>query len=383
MLYYLKFLENVWGPLRLFEYLTVRAAVSAAIALLVGMIFAPKIIACVRHKIQPQRGAELLKGAANKEKVPTMGGLIILLSTLTGTLLCAQPNAYVLSVLLVFVGMSCVGFLDDWLKVARKNTDGISEKAKWIGLTLSAVAGFAVLFSDKDAARSVTELWIPFVKNPLFANAADGLSPLISTETFPLFLVVAGAFAIYWFFSVGASNAVNLTDGLDGLAAGCVIPNALVFSVVAYLAGNTIWSHYLNIAYIPGAGELAIFCIALAAGTLVFLWFNAEPAEVYMGDVGALGIGGGLGAVAVLTGQPIILAFSGFIFVIEAVSVMIQRTYFKATKKIYGEGRRIFLSTPIHHSFQQKGMRNSKIVIRMWIVSLALALFALMTLKLR
>lgn len=383
MLYYLKFLEDVWGPLRLFEYLTVRAAASAAVALLIGMIFAPKIIACVRHKIQPQRSEALLKGAANKERVPTMGGLIILLSTLAGTILCARPNVYVLSVLSVFVGMSFVGFLDDWLKVARKNTDGVSEKAKWIGLTLSAAVGFAVLFFNENAVQSVTQLWIPFVKNPLFANAADGLSPLISTETFPFALVVIGAFAVFWFFSVGASNAVNLTDGLDGLAAGCVIPNTLVFSVMAYLAGNTIWSHYLNIAYIPGVGELAIFCIALTAGTLVFLWFNAEPAEIYMGDVGALGIGGGLGAVAVLTGQPIILAFSGFIFVIEAVSVMIQRSYFKATKKLYGEGRRIFLSTPIHHSFQQKGMRNSKIVIRMWIVSLALALFALMTLKLR
>lgn len=383
MLYYLKFLEDVWGPLRLFEYLTVRAAAAAAIALAVGMIFAPKIIACVRNKIQPQRGEDLLGAAANKERVPTMGGLIILLSTLTGTSLCARPNVYVLAVLCVFVGMSLVGLWDDLLKVGQGKTDGISEKAKWIGLTLSAVAGFGILCTDAQALTGATQVWVPFFKHPILANSASGLDPVFATDLLPLGVLAVGALLLFWFFSVGASNAVNLTDGLDGLAAGCIIPNALVFAVVSYLAGNTIWSHYLSIAYLPGVGELAIFCLALAAGTVVFLWFNAEPAEVYMGDVGALGIGGGLGAVAVLTGQPLLLAFSGFIFVVETVSVIIQRTYFKATKRIYGEGRRIFLSTPIHHSFQKKGMRNSKIVIRMWIISLALALFALMTLKLR
>ncbi len=182
---------------------------------------------------------------------------------------------------------------------------------------------------------------------------------------------------------MGASNAVNLTDGLDGLAAGCVLPNALVFAVVAYLAGNSIWANYLNISFIPDAGELAVFCVSLAAGTLVFLWYNARPAEIYMGDVGALGVGGGIGAVAVLTGQPLVLVISGFIFCVEAISVIIQRTNFKITKKLYGEGRRVFLSSPIHHHYQKRGLDDTKIVVRMWIISLALAMVALMSLKLR
>lgn len=383
MLYYLKFLEDVWGPLRLFDYLSVRAVLAAGIAFLVGAFFAPRIIRRLGNVIQPERGSDLLGAAAQeKRKVPTMGGLVIFVSALAGTLLCARPNVYVFSALTVFVGMSLVGFWDDYQKVVKKNADGMSERLKWALTSLTAVAAFLVLLCKGGFRMNLLEIWLPVMKQPFVAFSGA----VISSND----LSTAGALAfaacvlfLFWFVSVGASHAVNLTDGVDGLAAGCAVPNVFVFGIVAYLVGNARWASYLNIGYVPGVGELAVFCAAIAAGILIFLWFNAAPATIYMGDTGSLALGGALGATALLTGHPLLLVISGGVFVVETLSVIIQKTYFKYTKKKYGEGRRVFLKTPIHHAWQLRGTANTKLVVRCWIVSLALAVVALITLKMR
>lgn len=381
MLYFLKDLQDVFGPFRLFEYQSVRAVIAAFIALLVGFAVARPLLRKLQNIRQPERDASLMGELAKTgSKVPTMGGLLIFFCTLAGTLLAARPNVYVYGVLAVYVGMSLVGFWDDYKKVKLQSSDGISEKQKWIGLTASALTGFGILIAHPGARENICELWIPFTSTPLLAGTEPAY---LLSSGLPEIALLIGAAAFFWLVCVGASNAVNLTDGVDGLATGCLLPNIAVFGAIAYFAGNSILSEYLNINYIPGVGELTIFCSALAAGALVFLWFNGEPAEVYMGDIGALGIGGALGAVAVVSGQPFLLPISGFIFVAEALSVIIQRSYFKATKRLNGEGKRIFLMTPIHHHYQKKGLQNSKIVLRMWMISLVLAVVALMTLKIR
>lgn len=383
MLYYLRYLEDVWGPLRLFEYSTVRASLAAAIAFLVGAFFAPRIIRRLQGVIQPERGRELLGNAAQESRrVPTMGGLIISLSALAGTLLCARPNVYVFSALAVFVGMSLVGFWDDYQKVVKKNADGMSERLKWALTSLTALAAFAILLCKGGFRMNLFEIWVPVMKQPLVAFSGAVISSN-SLSTAGALAFAAGVLFLFWFVSVGTSHAVNLTDGVDGLAAGCAVPNVFVFGIVAYLVGNARWASYLGIGYVPGVGELAVFCAAIAAGILIFLWFNAAPATIYMGDTGSLALGGALGATALLTGHPLLLVISGGVFVAETLSVIIQKTYFKYTKKKYGEGRRIFLKTPIHHAWQLRGTANTKIVVRCWIVSLALAVLALITLKLR
>ena len=382
MLYYLHNLTEFWGPFRIFEYISVRAVIAALIALLFGAFFAPKILARLRDKIQPERDEKLMGEIANKRKVPTMGGLIIAVSVAAGTLLAARPNVYVFATLVVYIGMSLVGFWDDWKKITRASSDGISEKAKWIGLTLAAALGYGVLIFKSGPRMNIFELWLPIMKRPLVAFS-DAVISSNDLSLLGVFAFVAIVFFFFWVVCVGTSNAVNLTDGLDGLAAGCTIPCATVLGAVSYLAGHKMWAAYLNIGYIPGVGELLVFCVALIAGTLVFLWYNCEPAEVYMGDVGALGLGGALGAVAVLSGHPILLLISGGVFVAEAGSTIIQRVYFKITKRIFGEGRRVFTMTPIHHTWQKRGVKNPKIVVRFWMISLVFAVVALATLKLR
>ncbi|MBE6401496.1 MAG: phospho-N-acetylmuramoyl-pentapeptide-transferase [Verrucomicrobia bacterium] len=383
MLYYLKFLENFWGPFRLFEYATVRGVLAAAIACAIGAFIAPKIIRRLQNVIQPERGRELLGEAAQeKRKVPTMGGLIIFFSALAGTLLCARPNVYVFSALTVFVGMTLVGFWDDYQKVVKKNSDGMSSRLKWVLTSLTAFAAFCILLCKGGFRMDLLEIWLPFMKQPLVAFDGAVISSNNLSTVGALFF--AGCvLALFWLTSVGVSHAVNLTDGVDGLAAGCAVPNVCVFGAVAYLVGNARWAEYLNIGYVPGVGELAVFCAAIVAGILVFLWFNAAPANVYMGDTGSLALGGALGATALLTGHPFLLIISGGVFVVETGTAMLQIGYFKYTKKRYGEGRRIFLMTPIHHTWQLRGTPNTKLVVRCWIISLALAALALITLKLR
>lgn len=383
MLYYLKFLEEFWGPFRLFEYTTVRGVAAAAIACLIGTIIAPKIIRRLQNVIQPERGSDLLGNAAQaSRKVPTMGGLIIFFSALAGTLLCARPNVYVFSALTVFVGMTLVGFWDDYQKVVKKHADGMSSRLKWVLTSLTALAAFGVLLCKGGFRMNLLEIWLPLMKQPLVAFS-DAVISSNNLSTCGALIFAVCVLALFWVTSVGASHAVNLTDGVDGLAAGCAVPNVCVFGIVAYLVGNARWAEYLNIGYVPGVGELAVFCAAIVAGILVFLWFNAAPATVYMGDTGSLALGGALGATALLTGHPVLLVISGGVFVIEAGTVIIQTGYFKYTKKRYGAGRRIFLMTPIHHTWQLRGTPNTKLVVRCWIVSLALAVLALITLKLR
>ena len=383
MLYYLKFLEDFWGPFRLFEYATVRGILAAAIACVIGAFLAPRIIRRLQNVIQPERGRELLGNAAQeKRKVPTMGGLIIFFSALAGTLLCARPNVYVFSALTVFVGMTLVGFWDDYQKVVKKNSDGMSSGLKWILTSLTSFAAFCVLLCKGGFRMNLLEIWVPMMKEPLVAFSGAVISSNNLSTSGALFFA-ACVLALFWATSVGTSHAVNLTDGVDGLAAGCAVPNVCVFGIVAYLVGNARWAEYLNIGYVPGVGELAVFCASIVAGILVFLWFNSAPATVYMGDTGSLALGGALGATALLTGHPFLLVISGGIFVVETGSVMIQTMYFKYTRKRYGEGRRVFLMTPIHHAWQLRGIPNTKLVVRCWIVSLALAAIALITLKLR
>lgn len=383
MLYYLKFLEDFWGPFRLFEYATVRGVLAAAFACAIGAFIAPRIIRRLQNVIQPERGKDLLGAAAQeKRKVPTMGGLIIFFSALAGTLLCARPNVYVFSALTVFVGMTLVGFWDDYRKVVKKDAEGMSSGLKWVLTSLTAVAAFCVLLCKGGFRMNLLEIWVPFMKEPLVAFSGAVISSNNLSTVWAL-IFAAGVLVLFWVTSVGASHAVNLTDGVDGLAAGCAVPNVCVFGVVAYLVGNSRWAEYLHIGYVPGVGELAVFCAAIVAGILVFLWFNAAPASVYMGDTGSLALGGALGATALLTGHPFLLVISGGVFVAETVTVILQKCWFKYTRIRYGEGRRIFPMTPIHHTWQLRGTPNTKLVIRCWIVSLALAAVALITLKLR
>lgn len=377
MLYYLHTLRfDVWGPLRLFEYQSTRAAVAALIALLVVMILVKPLFAKLHQAIQPQRDSSLMGAAANTDKVPTMGGILIFVSTIIATVLAAKPNVYVYSTLVVFTGMSLVGLLDDLKKVRERSHDGISEKAKWLGLTVSAALGFGILMLDDSARQNICELWIPFWSTPLFGS--ESAAAIIATDHIPVVILCLIAAGFYWLVTVGCSNAVNMTDGIDGLAAGCCLPNILSFGAIAYFAGNFNWSHYLNINPVPGCGELLIFSVALATGVMAFLWYNGEPAEIYMGDVGALGIGGGIGAVAIVSGQPLLLVVTGLIFVVEAASTILQRVYYKRTG-----GKRLFLCAPIHHHYQKKGFKNSKIVLRMWMITFVCCIIALLTLKLR
>lgn len=402
----LYFLHNYGGLFRLFEFVTFRAAMAGFTALIVGFLIAPRLLEVLRHMRQPERDKKLM-GELAKEggKIPTMGGLIILVAVVVSTLLWARPdNPYVWAALTVYIGMSAVGYWDDYKKVVVKSADGISGRQKLAGQALSALAAFAILMSFQESRAKMTEFWVPFVKNPIVSaervedvrerleksedfrrmkpemqeSLVEARSPVISSAAAPIaitILVAAGFFALV---SVGSSNAVNLTDGLDGLAIGCVISTALTFGLVAYLTGRRDFADYLLISHVRDSGELAVICSALLGGSFVFLWYNAAPAEVYMGDIGALGLGGLIGSVAFMINQPFLLVIVGAVFVVEALSVMIQVTYFKRTG-----GKRIFLMTPIHHHFQKKGWPVTKIVTRFWLLSLLCAIVGLITLKLR
>lgn len=370
MLHRLSELENLWGPFRLFDYLSVRMILAFITALVLGLFLSGPILRQLARLRQPERDARLMGELAKQGgKVPTMGGLLIAAAMLPSAVLWVRCNLLVAAALLALVGMGAIGWYDDWLKVRRGNADGVSARAKLAGQFLVAALAFGVLLLDADLRRLMSEIWIPAMKQPLWGPGALG---------WPLLGVLAGAGAFFCLVAIGASNAVNLTDGLDGLAIGCVLTTTLVLGGVAYLVGDLRHADYLQIRHVAGAGELGVLCCALAGGSLVFLWHNAAPADVYMGDVGALGIGGFLGVVACLIHQPFLLAIAGGVFVIEAVSVILQVAYFKRTG-----GRRLFLMTPIHHHFQKLGWPATKVVVRFWILSLLCGLLGLLTLKLR
>ncbi len=370
MLYRLSELEKYWGPFRLFEYISFRAILAGLTALILGLIFAGPMIRWLGRVRQPERSKSLMGDLAKEGgKVPTMGGLLIGAAMLPAVVLWAKPNVLVLAALCCLIGMGFVGLVDDWLKVRKASSDGISARAKLAGQGIVAILAVGIVLLDSSYRTSLTEIWLPILNGPLWSANSLGLP-------WALTILVAAGFIV--FVCVGSSNAVNLTDGLDGLAIGCVLITTLILGSVAYLAGHHEFSGYLRISYVPGAGELAVFCAALAGGSLVFLWHNAAPAEIYMGDVGALGIGGALGAVACLMHQPFLLAIVGGVFVIEGLSVILQVAYFKRTG-----GQRLFLMTPIHHHFQKKGWPATKVVVRFWILSILFGLLGLLSLKLR
>jgi len=354
-------LADQFGALNVFRYITFRTGGAMMTALIVSFLFGPVMIELLRARQgqgQPIRDDGPESHLLTKKGTPTMGGVLILLAVCSATLLWADlTNPYIWAVLGVTVGLGVIGFLDDFLKVSKRNTKGLSGKLKLaMQLAISAVATFWVL--SHLPGNLQTTLAVPFFKD-LLLNLG--------------WLFVAFAILVM----VGSSNAVNLTDGLDGLAIVPVMIAAGVFGMISYLVGNTIFSNYLQIHYIPGAGELAVVCGGLVGSALGFLWFNAPPAKVFMGDTGSLALGGALGAISVVTKHELVLAIVGGLFVLETVSVIVQVVSFKLT------GKRVFAMAPLHHHFEKKGWAESTIVIRFWIIAMILALAGLATLKLR
>jgi len=358
--------EHLFGPLRLFRYISFRAMGGAGTALVIGLLLAPYIIQRLRLlKVRQsfRESGEVGKLAdlhSGKIGTPTMGGLIVYLSVTVSTLLWAQLNIFVATALVVYTGLTLVGFSDDYLKVSRKNSDGLPGRWKLICQAGITILALGMLLSSADSEAFIRQLWVPFYKEPLVAAM-----PIPFIFLF-LFLVLAGS-----------SNAINLTDGVDGLAIGCTITVAMAYGLMAYAAGNAIYADYLLLPFMPGSGELTILLAILCAACLAFLWHNAHPAAVFMGDTGSLALGGLIGIVAFMILQPTTLIIIGGIFVMEAMSVILQVGSYKLRRK------RIFRMAPIHHHFELKGWAETQVVIRFWILSLIFAIMGLATLKLR
>lgn len=361
MLYNLLYpLSEYFGFFNVFKYITFRTAYAVITALFISLLFGKKVINLLKELqlSQKTKGYEPERHK-QKEGTPTMGGLLIIASAGLSTLLWADlKNPYIWIIIFVFTGSGVIGFADDFIKTVKKNPEGIRPRTKFISQLVVATIGLGciVWFDNSGAAMKIS---VPFFKN-LIINLS-------------YFYIIFGLFVI-----VGTSNAVNLTDGLDGLA---TMPSVIAFGAMAifvYVTGNVKLANYLQIFYISGSGEVAIFCGSMVGAGLGFLWFNAYPASVFMGDVGSLSIGAALGTVAVIAKQEIVLAILGGLFVIETLSVILQVGFFKATK-----GKRLFRMAPIHHHFELKGWAEPKIIVRFWIAAFVLALFALSTLKLR
>ncbi|WP_140625967.1 phospho-N-acetylmuramoyl-pentapeptide-transferase [Methylibium rhizosphaerae] len=376
------------GFLRVFQYLTFRAVMAAMTALLIGLAFGPFVIRKLAElKIgQPIREYGVQEHLS-KRGTPTMGGVLILIGIGTSTLLWFDwTNRFVWIVMLVTLGFGAIGWVDDWRKVVHKNPEGMRSREKYFWQSvIGLVAALYLAFSVSETSNlRVLELFLRWVQSG-FSNdlppKADLIVPFFKTVSYPL--GVFGFLILTYLVIVGSSNAVNLTDGLDGLAIMPVVMVGSALGLFCYVTGNAVYSKYLLLPHIPGAGELLIFCAAMAGAGLAFLWFNAYPAQVFMGDVGALALGGALGTVAVIVRQEVVLAVMGGIFVVEALSVMAQVAWFKYTKKKYGEGRRILLMAPLHHHFEKSGWKETQVVVRFWIITMLLCLVGLSTLKLR
>jgi phospho-N-acetylmuramoyl-pentapeptide-transferase len=376
------------GFLRVFQYITFRAVMAAMTALLIGLAFGPWVIRRLTEmKIgQPIRAYGVQQHLA-KTGTPTMGGVLILIGIGVSTLLWFDwSNRFVWVVMLVTMGFGAVGWVDDWRKVVDKNPEGMRSREKFFWQSLiGIVAALYLAFSVSETSfLGVVQLFFRWVSSGFSTELppkADLLIPFFKTISMPL--GVWGFVALAYFVIVGTSNAVNFTDGLDGLAIMPVVMVGSALGVFAYVTGSSVFSRYLLLPYIPGAGELLIFCAAMAGAGLAFLWFNAHPAQVFMGDVGALSLGGGLGTLAVITRQEILLGIMGGIFVAEVLSVMLQVSWFKFTKKKFGTGRRIFKMAPLHHHFEKSGWNETQVVIRFWIITMLLCLVGLASLKLR
>ncbi len=371
-----------------FGYITLRAVLACLTALTISMLAGPLVIRkLTAYKIGQSVRNDGPQSHLSKAGTPTMGGALVLLSMLVSTLLWADlENRFVWVVLVVTFGFGAVGWVDDYRKVVYRNPKGLSAGAKFfwqslIGLLAALYLAFAVSVPTSEKLFSLFTDWLASGLPLDLPAQADLMVPFFKNMAYPL--GVWGFILLTYFVIVGTSNAVNLTDGLDGLA---IMPAVMVGSalgIFAYVVGNAVYSKYLLFPYIPGAGELTVFCGALAGAGLGFLWFNAYPAEVFMGDVGALAIGAALGTVAVITRQEIVLFIMGGIFVVETLSVMLQVGWFKYTRRRYGTGRRLFRMAPLHHHFEESGWTETQVVVRFWIVSMMLVLFGLSTLKLR
>ncbi|AZG13337.1 MULTISPECIES: phospho-N-acetylmuramoyl-pentapeptide-transferase [Cupriavidus] len=383
-----QWLQNDYSFLRVVNYLTFRAVMANLTALVIGLGFGPWVI---------RRLTELKIGQAVrtigpqthlvKSGTPTMGGVLVLISICVSTLLWSDwGNRFIWVVLLVTIGYGAVGWVDDYRKVVYRDPRGMSSREKFFWQTLiGLVAAVYLAFSVSEASNvRVWSLFLGWIEGGMFADVPYKMNlivPFFKEISYPL--GVTGFIVLTYLVIVGSSNAVNLTDGLDGLVIMPVVLVGGALGVFAYVMGNAVYSKYLLFPHIPGAGELLIFCSAMAGAGLAFLWFNAHPARVFMGDVGALALGGALGTIAVIVRQEIVLFVMGGIFVVETLSVMLQVTWFKFTKKRFGEGRRLFRMAPLHHHFELGGWKETQVTVRFWIITMLLVLIGLSTLKLR
>ena len=382
MLYYLsqylqqEAADTAWAdylsPLRVFRYITFRSAGAAVTALLLSLWLGPKVIVWLtqlrfgqQYTDKAEESGSLATRLLSKKGTPTMGGILIVLVLDLTALAWAQWNALVVLTLLSLIVLAGLGYYDDYVKITRQNNRGTRSLVKlWVQFALALFIGM-YLWMLPETHKLITEVMVPFIKDPVLKSA--GPAGLVLTV-----LTI-----------IGSSNAVNLTDGLDGLAIGCTLIVAAVFLVFTYIAGNFKFAEYLHVPFVSGAGELTVFCAAMIGSGLGFLWFNCHPAQMFMGDTGSLALGGVLGIIAVLIHQPLVLVIAGGVFVVEAVSVLLQTTWFKYTRHRTGTGQRIFLMAPLHHHFEKKGWYESQVVTRFYILCILCAVVALSTLKLR
>ena len=385
---WLQALSPEFGFFRVFQYLTFRAVMAAMTALVIGIAFGPWVIRKLTElKIgQPVRGYAM-ETHLSKSGTPTMGGVLILLSIAISTVLWFDwSNRFVWIVMIVTFGFGAIGWVDDWRKVVNKDPEGMRSREKYfwqsvIGLLAALYLAFAISGASNVEVWALFVGWVSSGFTIDLPHAAGLLVPFFKEVSYPL--GVAGFVILSYLVIVGSSNAVNLTDGLDGLAIMPVIMVGSALGIFAYVTGSSVFSKYLLFPHIPGTGELLIFCAAMAGAGLAFLWFNAHPAQVFMGDVGALALGGALGTIAVIVRQEIVLAIMGGIFVVEALSVMLQVSYFKYTKRRFGQGRRLLKMAPLHHHFEKSGWAETQVVVRFWIITMLLCLVGLSSLKLR
>ena len=380
--------ENYARGFSVFEYITLRAVLACATSLLIGLVAGPWVI----RKLTALKIGQTVRSYGPethlvKTGTPTMGGALILISIGVSTLLWADwRNRYVWVVLLVTLGLGWVGWVDDYRKVVHRDPEGMPARQKFfwqalIGAAASLYLMFAISAPSSASLWTVAVDWATSGFSVTLPARADLMVPFFKTFSYPLGAL--GFVVVSWCVIVGTSNAVNLTDGLDGLA---IMPTVMVGSalgVFAYVVGRVDYSRYLLFPYVPGAGELMVLCAALAGAGLAFLWFNAYPAQVFMGDVGALALGGMLGTIAIIVRQEIVLFIMGGVFVVETLSVMLQVTWFKYTRYRYGQGQRILKMAPLHHHFEVGGWKETQVVVRFWIISMMLVLIGLASLKIR
>lgn len=360
------------SALRLFRYITVRSAGAALTALVLSLVLGPRVIRWLKqlkfgqeYSDKAESAGEMKARLLSKRGTPTMGGILIFFTLSVTSLLWAQWNIFIELTLLSVVVLTGLGFYDDYAKILRQSGGGAGSQVKLaVQIVLALFVGI-YLWQVPSTRKIITDVMVPFYKYPVWSGA--GIAGLILTV-----LTI-----------VGSSNAVNLTDGLDGLAIGCTLIVSFVFLVLTYLAGNSKAAEYLHIPFVSGAGELTVFCAAMIGSGLGFLWFNCHPAQMFMGDTGSLALGGALGIIAVLIHQPLVLVIAGGVFVMEAGSVILQTGWFRYTRRRYGTGRRIFLMAPIHHHFEKMGWYESQVVMRFYILGILCAVVALGTLKIR